>query len=124
MNKLLLFSLVFFSLSQTQAQTTPAWSRHQAKNDNFETAKGVARQSFPKEFELYDLNINLLRETLFAGNGTSKKATIISLPNTEGQLEDFEMYEASNFEADLQAQFPEIRAYSGKGITEIGRAHV
>ena len=28
------------------------------------------------------------------------------------------MFEASNFEPALQAQFPEIRAYSGKGITD------
>jgi hypothetical protein len=27
-------------------------------------------------------------------------------------LEQFEVYEASNFEPDLQAKFPEIRAYS------------
>ena len=40
------------------------------------------------------------------------------MPNADGEMEDFEMYEASNFEADLQAQFPEIRAYSGKGITD------
>ena len=26
------------------------------------------------------------------------------------------MFEASNFEPDLQAQFPEIRAYAGIGI--------
>ena len=28
------------------------------------------------------------------------------------------MFEASNFEPDLQASFPEIRAFSGKGITD------
>ncbi|ESU19430.1 fpp1 protein [Flavobacterium cauense R2A-7] len=33
-------------------------------------------------------------------------------------MEQFEMYEASNFEPDLQAQFPQIRAFSGKGITD------
>ena len=39
-------------------------------------------------------------------------------PNADGGIEEFEVYEASNFEPDLQAQFPEIRAYSGKGITD------
>jgi subtilisin-like proprotein convertase family protein len=43
---------------------------------------------------------------------------VITLPNTEGKLEQFEVYEGSNFEPDLQAQFPEIRAFSGQGITD------
>ena len=34
------------------------------------------------------------------------------------QLEQFEIFEASNFMPALQAQFPEIRAYSGRGITD------
>jgi hypothetical protein len=33
-------------------------------------------------------------------------------------MEQFEITEASNFEPALQAQFPEIRAFSGKGITD------
>jgi hypothetical protein len=33
-------------------------------------------------------------------------------------MEKFEVYEASNFEPDLQAKFPEIRAFSGRGITD------
>ena len=34
------------------------------------------------------------------------------------RFEEFEVFEASNFEPELQAQFPQIRAYSGKGITD------
>ncbi|MET0752074.1 MAG: reprolysin-like metallopeptidase [Pyrinomonadaceae bacterium] len=50
---------------------------------------------------------------------TSRQAsTVISLPNAEGNVELFEVFEASNFEPDLQAQFPEIRAFSGRGITD------
>ncbi|MGC2237551.1 MAG: reprolysin-like metallopeptidase [Pyrinomonadaceae bacterium] len=50
---------------------------------------------------------------------TSRQAsTVISLPNANGGLELFEVFEASNFEPDLQMQFPEIRAFSGRGITD------
>ena len=83
------------------------------------TDKAVARQSFPKTFRLFDLNIEPLRHQLFTV--TDKQAgtsTIISLPNADGNLEQFEIYEASNFEPGLQAKFPEIRAFSGKGITD------
>jgi hypothetical protein len=33
-------------------------------------------------------------------------------------MEEFEMTEASNFDHELQARFPEIRAFSGKGLTD------
>jgi subtilisin-like proprotein convertase family protein len=42
----------------------------------------------------------------------------IQLPNINGQLEKFLVWESSNFEPALQAQFPEIRAFVGKGITD------
>ncbi len=120
MKKLLLttFASVFI-LCQVQAQTDKMWSAHTGGTDKIVTDKAVARLSFPKKFDLYDLNIDPLRQLLFSmQNSTSKSGVVITLPNTEGKLEEFQMFEASNFEPDLQAQFPEIRAYSGKGITD------
>ncbi len=96
------------------------WSANYENQDNFVKDKGVARQSFPKEFKLFSLNIEPLRQQLMsvAGNEAVRNSTIISLPNADGQVEWFEVYEASNFEPDLQARFPEIRAYSGRGLTD------
>ena len=45
-------------------------------------------------------------------------AIIISIPNSEGNLERFQMFEFSNFAPELQAQFPEIRSYIGIGIDD------
>lgn len=42
----------------------------------------------------------------------------IQFPNINGELERFLVWESSNFEADLQSRFPEIRAFAGKGITD------
>ena len=113
-----LFS-VFFVL-HTQAQTTTLWSPHNGEKSKITTDKAVARASFPKEFKLYDLNIEPLRNILFSaiGSQTAKKSAVITLPSAEGKIELFEVFEASNFEPALQAQFPEIRAFSGKGITD------
>ncbi|MEO8517286.1 MAG: reprolysin-like metallopeptidase [Flavobacterium sp.] len=121
MKKQLLFVFAsVFAVCQLQAQTGKVWSSHNGESSKITTDKGVARQSFPKEFKLYDLNITPLRETLFSINAgvAAKHAAIISLPNADGQIEQFEVYEASNFDTELQAQFPQIRAYSGKGITD------
>lgn len=46
------------------------------------------------------------------------KGVIITLPNSNGNLERFEIFEASNFAPDLQALFPEIRSYAGNGIDD------
>ncbi len=45
-------------------------------------------------------------------------STVIPLPNANGDIELFEVSEASNFDPELQAKFPEIRAFSGIGITD------
>ena len=111
---------IFLCSSLGFSQSISYWSIHKERNSILATDKGVSRVSFPKEYLLFNLDLNPLREELFkVNNNILKHTTIISLPNAEGFLEEFEIVEASNFEADLQAQFPEIRAYSGKGITDI-----
>ena len=94
------------------------WSVNNESRAAIRTDKAVARPSYPKEFKLYNLNIEPLRQQLFSVVGNTSRSTVIVLPNANGQYEQFEVFEASNFEPDLQAQFPLIRAYSGKGITD------
>lgn len=102
------------------SQTDKVWSVYSETSGKLTTDKGVARQSFPKVFKLYQLNIEPLRQQLFSivGNQSRNLSTVISLPNADGEMELFEVFEASNFEPALQARYPEIRAYSGKGITD------
>lgn len=120
MKKTLFF--LFFSLCalNASAQTERAWTTFSGKN--VKTAKGVARLSFPKEFKLFELNDQSLRQVLKTApqrDFTKKnQGVVIALPNAEGQLEHFKMVEASNFEPELQAQFPEIRSYVGKGVED------
>jgi hypothetical protein len=101
------------------SQTDKFWSGSNENRSSIITDKAVARLSFPKEFKLFNLNSASLKQELFSVvDKSSKHATVISLPNAAGMLEQFEVFEASNFEPALQARFPEIRAYSGKGITD------
>ncbi len=121
MKKTLLFLLVsvIFSFAGF-SQSDKFWSAHTENASKIVTDKAVSRLAFPKEFKLFDLNITPLRNELFTivDNNPSKQSTIISLPNATGGIEQFQVFEASNFEPALQAQFPEIRAFSGKGITD------
>ncbi|MFZ1305437.1 MAG: reprolysin-like metallopeptidase, partial [Ferruginibacter sp.] len=120
MKKALLLTL-FFALIVTFgfSQTGKYWSANSDSRSSIITDKSVARLSFPKEFKLFNLNTESLRKDLFSIVGSSaKRQTVISLPNADGGFEEFEVNEASNFEPSLQARFPEIRAYSGRGITD------
>ena len=111
---MLSFTLAFMAVAQERNYWTSNTDASRITTD-----KAVARQSFPKDFKLFNLDVDPLRQELFKVVGNSSRhSTIISLPNANGQIEQFEVYEASNFEPALQAQFPGIRAFSGKGITD------
>jgi len=118
MKKILLFMLSLPLVQAAMAQEN-YWAAR-TSTDRITTDKAVSRLSFPKEFKLFNLDATALRQKLFsvAGNNAAVHSAIISLPNADGQLEQFEVVEASNFDPILQARFPEIRAFSGKGITD------
>jgi hypothetical protein len=116
---LLLVTFIAFSNLTISAQQM-VWSENTQNKSYIATDKAVARQSFPKEFRLFNLNIEPLRQQLssIVDDNARQPSTVISLPNADGNIEQFEVFEASNFEPDLQARFPEIRAFSGRGITD------
>ena len=97
------------------------WSANSQSRGSIITDKAVARQSFPKEYNLYNLDLASLQRQLLTvvDQPSGRRATaIITLPAANGRMEQFEVVESSNFEPALQARFPEIRAFSGKGITD------
>lgn len=116
---LLSAAMLLLSSASLFAQTDRYWSASTQNKATIITDRAVARLSYPKEFRLFNLNADALRQELMTiVDGKSKHSTIITLPNAEGILEQFEVYEASNFEPALQARYPQIRAFSGKGITD------
>lgn len=121
MRKSLLFSVLFLLVSiLTYAQKDTYWSANMARPGTIKANHAVSRQSFPKEFKLFTLNLQPLKAALFSivGDHPASRSTVISLPNVAGNVEQFEVFEASNFDPALQARFPEIRAYSGRGVTD------
>jgi len=103
---------------QSQAQTDRLWTPH--KGGSMVTSKTVTRPSFPTEFQLYRLNFDAMKQALVNAKDrfVSTRGAIITLPNASGNLERFEVFEASNFEPELQAQHPDIRAYAGKSLDD------
>ena len=97
MTKKLLFSLTLtlFFLN-VNSQNTQVWTKHNNSLGKITLDKSATRDNFPKVFQLFDLNINPLRQELFSViNKGGKSTTIISLPNADGQMELFEVNDAS-----------------------------
>ena len=123
MNNKRTYGIAFFILTvlvstlSVNAQEA-VWSVNKENISEIVTHKSVQRQSFPTEFKLFDLNVEPLKNQLSSVVEKESDSTIISLPNADGGSEQFEMFEASNFEPELQAKFPDIRAFSGRGVTD------
>ena len=119
MKKIILILMAFAFVHVANAQQKNHWSKHNA-TDKVTTHKSVARASFPKTFNAFDLNIPAFEQELMSivGKGKTSNKVKVSFPNADGNIEEFELVEASNFEPALQERFPEIRAYSGRGITD------
>jgi subtilisin-like proprotein convertase family protein len=113
MKKQLLLVLILCCSFQLQAQNDELWHK---VSQNSTTNKSVAASGGSDKL-FYSLNISLLKEKL-SGTllQTSKKSsTVVTFPNQEGVLERYTVWESSNFDPELQAKYPDIRAYEGVG---------
>ena len=118
MKKNLLYLLFILFAGQLSAQKSSVWKSISTQ----ETSK-LSRKIEHKNTEgekYYALNTSEMKQMLATTSviRSSTTGTIVSIPNLNGQIEQFEVWENSNFDPVLQAQYPEIRAYSGKGITD------
>ncbi len=78
-----------------------------------------SRMQLPTNY-IYDLDVNAIRASLASSpkrTATAKNSTVVvSLPNAEGQMERFSVYENSTMDPALQARYSNIRSYVGYGI--------
>lgn len=112
---LLLFFIISIGFSQTKSIWKPATKENISVSKDFDTSTLSASSKF---FELDLPSLNQALKAAPSRANTFTSSTIVSFPNILGELEGFKMLEASNFDDDLQARFPEIRSYVGVGITD------
>ena len=120
MKKQILLLALLLTFGQIIAQKNSVWH----KMSSNVTSKIVRiQQNENTEGEMYfSLDANAFKQPLV--NANSKLSTlpgvVVEFPNTNGEIEKFQVWENSNMTPDFQALFPEIRAYVGKGITTPG----
>jgi len=114
MKKKLLFLFFIFCCANINAQSDDLWQKVSAASVNKRINSSHSGRLY------YTLNIDFLRAKLSGStNKSSQKSTIqITIPNSKGILERFTVWESSNFEPELQAKYPEIRAYAGIGVDD------
>jgi subtilisin-like proprotein convertase family protein len=120
MKKILFMTFSLLFLLTTQAQNSSLW--RVANESQFKGIQKVNRNSQPNDYKLFNLNVNSFKNSLIgtksrnASKGTSN--TIIELPNAEGVLEHYTVYEMPIMEAALAAKFPMIKSYAAQGIED------
>ncbi|WP_290842635.1 reprolysin-like metallopeptidase [Flavobacterium sp.] len=118
MKKSLLFLALAATIGQVSAQKGESWTKVAAsKAAGLERVRQAAAS---EEQNLYQVNVGLLKQKLAAtaNRNSGNAGVVLQFPNRNGAIESFSVWENSNFEPELQAQYPDIRAYVGKGITD------
>lgn len=114
MNRGIHFILVVMFCFLGYSQEKSPW----AAVNNFRQ-KNISTQDIEDKlfFQLNEIDFKQSLSSL-RGKSINEKGVRISIPNNKGTLEQFVVTESSNFAPELQAKFPDIRAYSGTGITD------
>ena len=117
MKRYFLFLILIFSFSLVQAQNVSPWKRISRAQISL-TERANIREN-QENLVLFELDASALKQSLQPlQNSAIVSEMEIEIPNKKGELEKFKIHEFSNFEPALQAQFPDIRSYSGLGLTD------
>ncbi|MGH2664601.1 reprolysin-like metallopeptidase [Flavobacterium sp.] len=111
--------LFFAILSFTSGFGQNLWNK--VSSERLAHADKMDRSSMPGKYELFSLDFqtlkNQLRQAPLDSQGIVSNL-IVSFPNSEGKLDKYQIYEAPVMEPGLEAKFPDIKSYIGKGIDD------
>lgn len=117
--KLLIFMMTFYAFI-INAQQKSIW--YQIEESSIDNEVKVRRASFPKEYSLWKLNLQNLKDQLrnapVRGEFQGVSNVIIQLPNADGKLERFSVLETPIMEKELAKKFPTIKSYVGNGLDD------
>jgi chitodextrinase len=112
-----LLSVVFLALTSfAYAQQRVSFWSQSTKGDKVALE---SRMQLPEK-TVFDLNVDALKQSIADSPRRSASAktsnNVITLPNGDGQMEHFSVYENSIMDPALAARYPEIKSYVGIGI--------
>jgi hypothetical protein len=111
---ILFLAILFNSSSSFYGQQL--WQKQEKENLTIQKKATFQKKNFPSNYEIVTLNSGVFEDKLSRKVATLK--TVIELPNADGSLSKFSIQENSNFDAILQAKFPNVKSYTAKGIDD------
>lgn len=118
MHKIYLLALVLFmsTTSLLAQQIAPSfWS--DVAEQNIVNSGQFDRFIFPTKYRTVTMDAQVLRDYLKPAV-TENNGLVVLIPMPDGTSERFLVWEASMMHPDLQAKYPEIRCFTGKGIDD------
>ena len=118
MKKTILFLLIIICNSTLNAQNNATWTRINLDNNTI-SDKNIVNLNLERHL-FFRFDTAILRQSLLSLESKLSKINKVEIliPNKNVKLEQFSVWESSNFEPELQAKYPEIRSYAGIGITD------
>lgn len=111
-----LFLIVVLTISAQSQEKI--WSLS-SENRNNNTIKNE-RRTTPKEYTIYDLNIesltHKLKNTPLRKGKNIRSSVVLEFPSTSGETANYEVFEAAVLDDELQKKYPSIKSYIGKNV--------
>ncbi len=118
MKKTVLSLMVVLIFANSYSQNA-LWSK--ITNQETQKVAKMERAAFPDKFKLYSLDLSEMKTQLKnvpLDSQTSKSNMIMAFPDADGNFNNYTIYEAPVMEPELEAKFPGIKSYVGKGIED------
>jgi subtilisin-like proprotein convertase family protein len=129
MNKKITFYLLLlfcFTLGASFAQQQKSdWVSISASAKSEINTISFNKNKMPTEFKLYSVNIESIKSKLqnapVRGAFLGKSSNIIGVPNANGILEKYRVYDTQILHPELAAKLPNIKSYVGRSINNTGK---
>ncbi|MDO6596501.1 zinc-dependent metalloprotease family protein [Oceanihabitans sp. 2_MG-2023] len=113
------FLAILFSYSLSFGQNN-FWSK--VSKESLNNSEKVDRASQPKEYEVFHLDLNSLKNALInaplAESVSGRSNLVIEFPMEGGNFEKFSVSESPIMEAGLAARYPMIKTYKAIGVDD------
>lgn len=118
MKKNLLFLFIIFS-TYTYSQKRTSWTLIDASTIDFN--KETRKPDLPSQYSIFEFDyetfssqlVNVPKRDVLTGESN----VVVSLPMPNGKMVAYRVVEASSFDDELQARFPNIRSFSGNEVS-------
>jgi chitodextrinase len=114
--KLIAIFFVIFIVSNSFSQKS-LWKKVFEEDIRLNTK--MDRASIPSKYELFSLDFSQFKAQLLQAplvTGSRQSNLVLSFPNPNGQIENYQIFESPVMEEGLSVKFPGLKTYSGRSI--------